>query len=237
MLKCIAVDDEPLALQLLEDYIDKVPYLQLVATCPDAFEATAILQQQEIDLVFIDIQMPGLTGIQFIQSLSQKPLFILITAYEKFALEGYTLNVVDYLLKPIALTRFMQACNKALELYQLKHGQPSPANKEAANYFFVNVDYSLVKVLYLEVMWIEGLRDYVKIHLKPPAKPLMVRSTVKNMEEELPASKFIRIHKSYIVAIESITSVRKNSIFIGELELPVGETYRESIDQLTKRNL
>lgn len=237
MLKCIAVDDEPLALQLLEDYIDKVPYLQLVATCADAFEATAILQQQEVDLVFIDIQMPGLTGIQFIQSLTQKPLFILITAYEKFALEGYTLNVVDYLLKPLSLTRFMQACNKALELYQLKHGLAQPTGKETVGYFFVNVDYSLVKVLYNDITWIEGLRDYVKIHLKPPAKPLMVRSTVKNMEEELPPSKFMRIHKSYMVAIDSITSVRKNSIFIGDMELPVGETYRENIHQLTKRNL
>jgi DNA-binding LytR/AlgR family response regulator len=237
MLKCIAVDDEPLALQLLEDYIDKVPYLQLIATCSDAFEATAILQQQEIDLIFIDIQMPGLTGIQFIQSLTQKPMFILITAYEKFALEGYTLNVIDYLLKPIALTRFMQACNKALELYQLKHSQAQSAGQEAADYFFVNVDYSLVKVMYNEVVWIEGLRDYVKIHLKPPAKPLMVRMTVKNMEEELPPSKFMRIHKSFIVAIESISSVRKNSVSIGDMELPVGETYRDTINQLTKRNL
>jgi len=236
MLKCIAVDDEPFALQLMQDYISKVPYLELVATCSDAFEATAVLQQQEIDLVFIDIQMPGITGLQFIQSLTQRPMFILITAYEKFALEGYALNVVDYLLKPVALSRFMQACNKAQELYQLKHAPVQPHTPEA-DYFFVHVDYSLVKVLYQEVMWIEGLRDYVKIHLKPPAKPLMVRSTVKNMEEELPPAKFIRIHKSFIVSVDSITSVRKNSIFIEEMELPVGETYRDSINQLTKRNL
>jgi len=236
MLKCIAVDDEPFALQLMQDYISKVPYLELVATCSDAFEATAVLQQQEIDLVFIDIQMPGITGLQFIQSLTQRPMFILITAYEKFALEGYTLNVVDYLLKPVELSRFMQACNKAQELYQLKHAPVQP-NAPEADYFFVHVDYSLVKVLYQEVMWIEGLRDYVKIHLKPPAKPLMVRSTVKNIEEELPPAKFIRIHKSFIVSVDSITSVRKNSIFIDDMELPVGETYRDTINQLTKRNL
>lgn len=236
MLKCIAVDDEPFALQLMQDYISKVPYLELVATCSDAFEATAVLQQQEIDLVFIDIQMPGITGLQFIQSLTQRPMFILITAYEKFALEGYALNVVDYLLKPVALSRFMQACNKAQELYQLKHA-PVPPNAPEADYFFVHVDYSLVKVLYQEVMWIEGLRDYVKIHLKSPAKPLMVRSTVKSIEEELPPAKFIRIHKSFIVSVDSITSVRKNSIFIDDMELPVGETYRDTINQLTKRNL
>lgn len=236
MLKCIAVDDEPFALQLMKDYISKVPYLELITTCSDAFEATTVLQQQEVDLVFIDIQMPGITGLQFIQSLTQRPMFILVTAYEKFALEGYSLNVVDYLLKPVELSRFMQACNKAQELYQLKH-VPAQPNAPEPDYFFVHVDYSLVKVLYSEVMWIEGLRDYVKIHLRPPAKPLMVRSTVKSMEEELPPARFIRIHKSYIVSIDSITSVRKNSIFIDEMELPVGETYRDTINQLTKRNL
>jgi len=234
MLRCIAVDDEPFALQLLQDYISKVPYLELVATCSDAFEATTVLQQQSIDLVFVDIQMPGLSGLQFIQSLTQRPMFILITAYEKFALEGYALNVVDYLLKPVELSRFLQACNKALELHQLKH---APPNNAEATYFFVPVDYSLVKVLYQDVVWIEGLRDYVKIHLKPPAKALLVRSSVKHMEEELPPGRFLRIHKSYIIAVDSITSVRKNSIFIDELELPVGETYREAIQQLTKRNL
>jgi two-component system, LytTR family, response regulator len=119
----------------------------------------------------------------------------------------------------VELTRFMQACNKAHELYQLKH---ATANQPAAEYFFVHVDYSLVKVLYADLVWIEGLRDYVKLHLKPPAKPLLVRGTVKNMEEELPASRFMRIHKSFMVAIESITAVRKNSIFIGEMELPIG---------------
>lgn len=234
MLKCIAVDDEPLALQLMEDYIGKVPYLELAAVCNDAFEASAALQQQEIDLVFMDIQMPGFTGLQFIQSVPQRPMFILVTAYEKFALEGYGLDVVDYLLKPVDFSRFMQACNKAQALYQLKKGQSAPRD---VDYFFVPADYSLVKLMYSDVMWIEGLRDYVKIHLKPPTHPMLVRSTVKAMENELPASRFLRIHKSFIVAVNSITSVRKNSVFIGDMELPIGETYRESIQQLTKRNI
>ncbi|WEK33646.1 MAG: response regulator transcription factor [Candidatus Pseudobacter hemicellulosilyticus] len=235
MLTCIAVDDEPLALQLMEDYISKVPYLQLVATCGDAFDATSVLQERPIDLVFIDIQMPGLTGLQFIQSLTHKPLFILITAYEKFALQGYALNVVDYLLKPVDLSRFLQACNKALELHNLRQAasqQPAPE----ADFFFVTVDYSQVKLMYADLVWIEGLRDYVKIHLKPPAKPLIVRSSVKHMEEELPATRFLRFHKSYIAAIDAISSIRRNSLFIGELELPIGETYRERIEKLTKKN-
>lgn len=231
MLKCIAVDDEPLALQLMQDYISKVSYLQLVNTCADAFEANKSLQEQEIDLVFIDIQMPGLTGVQFIKSLTHKPMFILVTAYEKFALESYDLNVVDYLLKPVELSRFIQACNKANELYQLKHKPADTAN----DYFFLNADYSMIKIMFADIIWVEGLRDYLKIHLLPPAKPLVTRMSMRSIEDELPPAKFIRIHKSHIVAIDHITAVRKTSVFVGETELPVGDTYKESVDILTRR--
>jgi two-component system, LytTR family, response regulator len=234
MMKCIAIDDEPFALQLLKDYISQVPYLELVALCEDVFEANKILQQQEIDLVFTDIQMPRLTGLQFIQSLTERPMFILITAYEKFALEGFNLNVVDYLLKPVELSRFMLACNKAWELFQLKKAaKQSPETAPA--YFFVNAEYRQVKVLYKDISYIEGLKDYIKIVLQAPAKPLLVRMSMKSVEEELPSAQFIRIHKSYIVSIDSITSVRKSSVFIDQLELPVGETYQGVIEQLTKR--
>ncbi|MGZ8549697.1 MAG: LytR/AlgR family response regulator transcription factor [Chitinophagaceae bacterium] len=235
MLTCIAVDDEPLALTLLEDNISKVPFLKLVAKCADAFEAMKVLQEQTIDLVFIDIQMPGLTGLQFIESLTQKPMVILITAYKQFALEGYALNVVDYLVKPVELKRFMAACNKTWELYQLKNAANRPFN-QPLDYFFVNADYRLVKIMYNEITWIEGLRDYLKIHLKSSAKPVITRMNLKDIEEQLPASKFLRIHKSFIVGIESITSVRKNSVFINEMELPVGETYRDSIKKITGRS-
>jgi DNA-binding LytR/AlgR family response regulator len=234
MMKCIAIDDEPFALQLLKDYISQVPYLELVALCEDVFEANKILQQQEIDLVFTDIQMPRLTGLQFIQSLTERPMFILITAYEKFALEGFNLNVVDYLLKPVELSRFMLACNKAWELFQLKKAaKQSP--EAMPPYFFVNAEYRQVKVMYKDINYIEGLKDYIKINLQAPAKPLLVRMSMKSIEEELPSSRFIRIHKSYIVSIDSITSVRKSSVFIDQLELPVGETYQGVIEQLTKR--
>lgn len=234
MMKCIAIDDEPFALQLLKDYISQVPYLELVALCEDVFEANKILQQQEIDLVFTDIQMPRLTGLQFIQSLTERPMFILITAYEKFALEGFNLNVVDYLLKPVELSRFMLACNKAWELFQLKKAaKQSPETR--LPYFFVNAEYRQVKVMYKDINYIEGLKDYIKINLQAPAKPLLVRMSMKSIEEELPSSQFIRIHKSYIVSIDSITSVRKSSVFIDQLELPVGETYQGVIEQLTKR--
>jgi two-component system LytT family response regulator len=232
MITCIAVDDEPLALSLLVDNISKVPYLQLVAQCEDAFEAAKVLQQQPVDLIFIDIQMPGLTGLQFIESLAKKPMVILVTAYKQFALEGYSLNVVDYLLKPVSITRFMAACNKALELHQLKTAAAS-GKATTPTFFFVNVDYSLLKVQFDDIIWIEGLRDYIKIHLKSTNKPIVVRMSMKAVEDELPAQQFLRVHKSYLVAISSITAVRKNSVFLGNLELPVGETYRDIVDEFT----
>lgn len=232
MLRCIAVDDEPLALELLEDNISKVPYLQLVAKCSNAMEAMKILQQQPVDLLFLDIQMPGLTGLQFIQSMTEKPMIILITAYEKYALEGFNLDVLDYLVKPVSLDRFIKACNKAKELYDLKN---RPKDKEDAinpDYFFVNVDYSLLKINFNDIKYIEGLKDYIKIHLKSSSRAVITRMAMKAIEEELPSTKFLRIHKSYIVSVAFLTSVRKSSIMIGETELPVSETYQDELMKL-----
>jgi two-component system LytT family response regulator len=255
MLKCLAVDDEPLALHLLTDYIRKVPFLDLVATAGDAFEAAKLLQENSVDLIFIDIQMPGLTGLQFIQSLAKRPMVIIVTAYKKFAPDGFDLDVVDYLIKPMGLDRFMKACHKAQELHDLRTGASAgsgmgsgtgantgpagsaPASPNTAEFFFVNADYSLVKVMFADIIWIEGSGDYVKIHLKSSPKPLLVRTSAKTLESELPPDRFLRIHKSYIVSIASITAVRKNSLFIAELELPVGETYRDALRQLTGRDL
>lgn len=236
MLQCIAVDDEPLALNLVEDNISKVPYLKLMAKCLDVFEATKALEENNIDLIFIDIQMPSLTGLQFIESLVEKPMVILITAYKQFALDSYNLNVVDYLVKPVALDRFMKACNKAKELFDLKTTRQQQGNKAPADFFFQNVDYSQVKIMFNDISWIEGLRDYIKIHLRSSDKPLVIRSTVKAVEAELPASKFIRIHKSYIVSIESITAIRRGSVFLKNMELPVGETYKDVIEKITGKS-
>ncbi|MDX2049270.1 MAG: LytTR family DNA-binding domain-containing protein [Chitinophagaceae bacterium] len=233
MLKCMAIDDEPLALELLEDNISKVPYLQLVASCSNPLQAMKALEEQQVDLIFLDIQMPGLTGLQFIQSLSQKPMFILITAYEKYALEGFNLDVVDYLVKPVSLERFIKACNKARELYQLKLQGNNQAQDKPADFIFVNVDYSLLKVVIDDIMWVEGLKDYIKIHLKSSSRPVITRMTMKSIEEQLPAAKFIRIHKSYIVAVAFITSVRKSTVMIGPEELPVSDTYQEALMKLT----
>jgi len=233
MIQCIAIDDEPLALELLADNISKVPYLQLVAACDNAMDAMKILQQQPVDLIFLDIQMPGLTGLQFIQTLKEKPMFILVTAYEKYALEGFNLDVVDYLVKPVSLERFIKACNKANELHQLKT-KPKQSNAESnQNFFFVNVDYSLLKVIFNDISYIEGLKDYIKIHLKSTTKSVITRMSMKSLEDQLPASQFIRIHKSYVVSLKHVTAVRKNSVFIDTLELPVSDNYRDAVAILT----
>ena len=235
MLRCIAVDDEPLALELLEDNISQVPYLQLVATCSNAMEAMKVLEKEPIDLLFLDIQMPGLTGLQFIQSMREKPMIILITAYEKYALEGFNLDVTDYLVKPVSLDRFVKACNKAKELYELKQRSKNKETGEKPDYLFVNVDYSLVKVNFSDIKFVEGLKDYIKIHLKNSARAIITRMPMKSIEEELPANKFLRIHKSYIVSKDHVTAIRKNSVFIDEMELPVGENFREAVLNLTGR--
>lgn len=227
MMKCIAIDDEPLALDLLEDNISMVPYLQLTGKCNNAFEAMEILRQQQVDLIFLDIQMPGLTGLQFLESLPNKPLVILITAYEKYALEGFNLAVTDYLVKPVSLERFIKACNKAQELFLLRTGGKTA--REEADFFFVNVDYSLLKVVFSDIRWVEGLKDYVKIHLNSSPKPVITRMSIKGLEEQLPGSRFVRVHKSYIVSVAAITTIRKNSVFLDTLELPVGDTYRDAV--------
>lgn len=241
MLQCIVVDDEPLALHLLEDYLSRVPDMQLVAKCGDAFEAGKVLRQKPVDLIFLDIQMPGLSGLQFIESLAQRPMVILVTAYEQFALEGYSLDVVDYLLKPVELDRFLKACNKAWELYQLRSGAATQPGSQAAGvrpgYFFVNADYSLLKIQFDDIVWIEGLRDYIKIHLKSTPRPVVVRMSVKGVEAELPSADFIRVHKSYIVSINEITAIRKNSVFIKDQEIPVGDTYRDILGRLTGKSM
>lgn len=235
MMNCIAIDDEPLALELLEDNISKLPFLKLIGTFSNPLQALETLQHKDVDLIFLDIQMPGLTGLQFIQSIPQKPMFILITAYEKYALEGFNLNVVDYLVKPVPLERFMQAANKANELHQLKTQSKDKQNQTPAQYFFINADYSMIKVVFSDILYIEGLKDYLKIHLKSTTKPIVARLTMKAIEEQLPPQLFMRVQKSFIVSKDQITSVRKNSLHIGNTEIPIGDMYRDVVTSFTGR--
>ncbi|MBD3626681.1 LytTR family DNA-binding domain-containing protein [Cyclobacterium sp.] len=230
MITCIAIDDEPLALELLKDYISKVPFLKLVAVCSDAFEAMEALRLHTVDLVFADIQMPDLTGFQFISSLKVKPIVIFITAYNQYAVDSYDLDVVDYLVKPVPLERFIKSCNRARELHELKTGK-SLSTANIPDHFFANVDYSQLKIRFDDIRWLKGYGDYIKFHLKSQEQPLLVRMSFKELERILPPGKFIRIHKSYSVALAEITAIRKNSLFLGDQEFSIGESYREEVEK------
>lgn len=241
-MQCIIVDDEPLALELLEDNIKQVPFLKLVAKCTNAVQAMKILQSMSVDLVFTDIQMPGLTGLQLIESLPTKPMFVFVTAYEKYALDGYKLDVVDYLVKPVVFSRFIQACNKAYERHTSKkilsqkhlvtlNGSNKP------NHIFVQANYSLVKIILEEVSYIEAKKDYVQFYFSTPGRrPLLVRMSMKNIEDTLPSDTFVRTHRSFIVNADKITTIRKNSVFINDIEFAVSEQYKAVLDMLTKGN-
>jgi DNA-binding LytR/AlgR family response regulator len=220
---------------LLKDNISKVPFLHLVATCENAFEALQVIQEQTIHLIFIDIQMPGLSGLQFISSLEHPPLVIFVTAYKEYAADSYDLAVVDYLVKSVALDRFMKACIRAQEILHLKHQQIASPNRSNTDYFFVQADYSQVKVDVNDIIYIEGLGDYLKIFLMSSDRPLVIRSSLKNILQQLPADQFLRIHKSFIVALLKIQAVRKNSITVAGIELPIGETYRDELEKFIRK--
>ncbi|HEY9008656.1 MAG TPA: response regulator transcription factor [Ohtaekwangia sp.] len=234
-MTCVAVDDEPLALDLLEDNIKKIPYLKLLKKCSNALEANSFLQTQPVDLVLLDIQMPGLTGIQFLQGLSKNPpLVIFITAYEKYALEGYNLDVVDYLLKPVSFERFLKAVNKAHDKFTAqKHPvviQPVAA-APVATYLFVNSEYNLVRIDFSDIAYIEGLKDYVKIFLLSSTRPVITRMSMKSLEEKLPADQFVRVHKSFIVSLNKITSIRKGRISLLKAQIPISEHYKDNLNR------
>jgi len=227
MIRCIAIDDEKLVRDLLEDNIRQLPFLELVKTCKNALEAYKVLQTEQVDLIFLDIQMPGLSGLQFLQSLQHPPMVILVTAYEQYALEGFNQQVVDYLLKPFSFERFLKACNRANELFRLQNNQNQEINE--VQDFFVNVEYTLVKIVVADIEYIEGLKDYIKIHLSTADKPILTRMTMKAMEEKLPVNAFVRTHKSFLVVVQKITAVKRDFVCIGNKEIPLSEFYKENL--------
>ena len=230
MMNCIAVDDERLVLDLLADNIQKVPFLHLVQRCKNAMEAADTLHKEQVDLIFLDIQMPGLNGLQFIQSLQQPPMVIFVTAYKEHALEGFNLNAVDYLLKPVSFERFLKACNKAYELFNLQ--QKPAAKADQPDYFFVYVEYNQVKVNIPDILYIEGMKDYVKIFLTSSSRPIITKMSMKALEEKLSRYRFARTHKSYIVSADKITAVKRDLICIDKIELPLSESYKANVERL-----
>jgi len=226
MINCIAVDDEKLVLDLLVDNIQKVPFLRLVGRCRNALEAADVLHREPVDLIFLDIQMPGLSGLQFMASLPSPPMVIFITAYKEHALEGFNLNAVDYLLKPVSFERFLRACNKAQELHALKEGAGGGSGGASPDYFFVYVEYNLEKIFIPSILYIEGMKDYVKVFMEDSARPLITKMSMKAMEERLAGRRFARIHRSYIVNADKVHSIRRDLVLVGKAELPLSESHR-----------
>jgi two-component system, LytTR family, response regulator len=232
MMNCLAIDDEPLALDLLEDNIKKIPYLNLVKRCSNAIEANEFLQTNEVDLIFLDIQMPGISGTEFLQSFHRKPpLVIFITAYEEYAVEGYNLDVVDYLLKPVSFDRFLKAINKATERFRLKDQHPGAS--QPLHYLFVNADYQIVHIDLNDILYVEGLKDYVKIFLESAARPVITRLSMKGLEEKLPSERFVRVHKSFIVAIDKIKSIRRGRISLSgkDAQIPISSNFKQNLNR------
>lgn len=218
-IKCIIVDDEPLAISLLESYIQEIPFLELVFSSENPIEALEYIQNHECDLVFLDIQMPELTGINFMKILGNRVKYILTTAYSEYALEGYEHHIVDYLLKPISLERFRKSAVKAQERFSL--------GKQEQEYFFVKSSGKQHRINFEDILYIESIRDYVNI--KTAEEEFIVLDTLKSMEQQLPESSFVRIHKSFIVNINHIKNIGTKKIIIGpDHEIPIGENYKMS---------
>lgn len=240
MVNVIIVDDEPLAQDVLETYIEKIPELHLVKKCSNAFEANDALKNNKIDLMFLDIQMPQLTGIDFVKTLTSPPLIIFTTAYPNFAIEGFELNALDYLLKPISMERFMKSVNKAIDQLQLKKEGAATAGgeEEEIGYIFVKADKKLVKVNFADIIYIEGLKDYVIIRMD--TSRVITLQTMKSLEDKLPLPTFKRIHRSYIVNVDKINAVVGNMIEVMEKNqakhLPIGKNYRDELLEMINKN-
>jgi len=232
-LRCIVVDDEPLGRNLMVENVHLIPFLELAGTAKNAFEAMKLLESEKIDLIFLDIQMPGMTGTKFVESLTQKPMIIFVTAYEEFAVESYNLEVIDYLMKPVSVERFTKAANKAYERFNMVTKETKSTELD---YMFVNVEYSLVKVNFDTITHIEGLKDYIKIFVTTATHPILTKSTLKGIEEKLPDGRFLRVQKSFIVNLDKIESIRNHRISIGKFEIPVSDSSMESLLDAIKYN-
>ncbi len=238
-MNCIAIDDEPLALNIIKEFCDKLKFLQLKGIFTNAFDAIKAINREAIDVIFLDIHMPNISGLEFIKSLPNPPMIIFTTAYSEHALEGFELNAIDYLVKPISFDRFLKAVNKAYELHSLmtknnKENLPEENKHNDPGYMMIKVEYSTVKLNYDKILYIEGLKDYVKIYAGD--KPLITKSTLKNIENKLPSDRFVRVHKSYIISLGHITKIENNRIIFGEKRIPVGDQYKELFYKLIDKH-
>ncbi|MAU16592.1 MAG: DNA-binding response regulator [Muricauda sp.] len=237
-MKCIIIDDEPLAIDVLMEYCQKLDFIELEDTFTNSLEAISVIKEKKIDLIFCDIEMPQMNGIDFINSLDNIPLFIFTTAYSQYAVEGFNLNAIDYLVKPIPYNRFIKAISRAKEILAYRKSPtklndnvfPSYGDSNTANpgYIFVKAEYESVKINLDDIEYIQGLKDYLKIHVKNTNKAILTLMSFKEILDKLPTNQFVRVHKSFVVNISCIKTVQRNRIVINDMRIPIGESYKSS---------
>lgn len=236
MIKTIAIDDEPLALQRLISYIEKTPFLELTASFESALTAIDFIEKEKVDLIFLDIQMPDLSGTEFARTLKNPPKIVFTTAFEKYAIEGFRLDAIDYLLKPYSYEDFLIAAQKAKKYIQLENSAES--NNEANNDFlFVKSDYKTKKIVFNDILYIEGLKDYIKVYLYNEVNPLLSINSLKSIEQKLPPNKFMRVHRSFIVNLDKIEVIERSRIVFGKVYIPISEQYKDKFQDYLDRNL
>jgi two-component system, LytTR family, response regulator len=235
MIDTIAIDDEPLALQLITGYIEKTPGLKLVGSFDNPIDATDFLSNNPADLIFVDIQMPDLSGIEFTRIIEKGPKVIFTTAFEKYALEGYKLDIVDYLLKPFSYEEFLTAVQKAQRLIKLERNAPDKveANEE---FLFLKSDYKIKRINFNDILYVEGLKDYVKIYTQNNPRPVLSLSTMKLLESKLPEDRFMRVHRSFIVNLAKIETIERSRIVFGKTYIPVSDQYKEKFQEFLNKN-
>lgn len=236
-ITCLIVDDEPMALNLVENYVLKTPFLHLVKKCNSGLEALFYLNEEKVDLIFLDIQMPDLTGLQLAKVIPKSTRIIFTTAFDQYAIEGFKVEALDYLLKPFDYSEFLMAATKAKEWFELVYNQEKTTAKNI-DFLFVKSEYKQIKINLKDVLYFEGLKDYIKIWLKNNPKPILTLMSLKALEEELPADKFMRVHRSFIVSLDSIEAIERSQILINNQRITVSDQYKPKfLDFITKNSL
>ncbi|MDP4189252.1 MAG: LytTR family DNA-binding domain-containing protein [Bacteroidota bacterium] len=236
MIRTLAIDDEPLALQLVEGYIKRTPFLELAGSFDNPLSAMEFIENEKIDLIFLDIQMPDLTGTEFARLLSNGPKIIFTTAYEKYAIESYKLDAIGYLLKPFEYEEFLEAAKKAKHLIELEKKATANIIESNNEFLFLKSDYKIRRINFNDILYIEGLKDYIKVFLINEHHPILSLSSLKVMEEKLPADKFMRVHRSFIVNLDRITTIERMRIVFGDVYIPVSDQYKEKFQEYMDKN-
>lgn len=228
-IKCLIADDEPIALELIESYVNKTPFLELCGKCSNGLEVLDLLAKEEIDLLFLDIQMPGLNGLELSKTLRKKHRVVFTTAFDKYALEGFKVDALDYLLKPFDYNEFLSAANKALEWFSLQNAGKRPDVRD--NFIFVKADYKQIRIDFDDIYYFEGLKDYVKIWLKSRQRPILTLMSLKSLEENLPSDRFMRVHRSFIIALNEIKTIERNCVIINDQPIAIADKYKDIFNE------